>query len=187
VSKALPSEEDALRLLKQVGCSKEVIEHCIVVSELATKIAEALKEKGFRVDIQLVKIGGLLHDIGRSKTHSVDHSVIGADIARKMKLPEEVVNIIERHVGGGISKEEAEALGWPEGVYMPKSMEEKIVSYADKLVNGSRTTTIENEIKMLSRKLGADHPAIKRVKKLDEEFKRLLGASLIRKLTNREL
>ena len=117
----------------------------------------------------------------------MDHSVIGADIARKMKLPEEVVNIIERHVGGGISKEEAEALGWPEGVYMPKSMEEKIVSYADKLVNGSRTTTIENEIKMLSRKLGADHPAIKRVKKLDEEFKRLLGASLIRKLTNREL
>lgn len=184
MGKELPSEEDAVKLLKKAGCSGRVIEHSVTVSKLATKIAEACKKKGIKVNIGLVKIGGLLHDIGRSKTHSVDHSVVGADIARKLKLPEEVINIIERHVGGGISKEEAEALGWPKSEYMPQSMEEKIVSYADKLINGSEKTTIEDEIKILSRRLGPTHPAIKRVKMLDEEFKKLLGASLHLRLTD---
>jgi len=178
MTKELPAEEDVLKLLEKVGCSKEVIDHCVAVSKLAVKIAELCRKKGIGVNVDLVKIGGLLHDIGRSRTHSVGHNVIGAELARNSKLPQELIYIIQRHVGGGISEEEAEHFGWPKAVYTPQSIEEKIISYADKLMNGSKKVSIEEEIEALSRKLGPTHPAIRRVKTLDEEFRKLLGESL---------
>ncbi len=133
----LPSREQAIDLLKENHCSEQVIAHCKAVSKLATKTAQLCQEKGIAVDVELVEIGGLLHDIGRGKTHSVDHVVAGVEIARANKLPEAVVAIIERHIGGGITPQEAEQLGWPKGNYMPQTLEEKIVSYADKLVETS--------------------------------------------------
>ncbi len=137
MNKPLPSREQAIELLKKNHCSTAVIAHCKAVSKLATQTALTCQKKGIPVDVELVKIGALLHDIGRSKTHSVDHVVAGAEIARANKLPESIVAIIERHVGGGITDEEAKQLGWPKGNYMPQTLEEKIVSYADKLVETS--------------------------------------------------
>jgi uncharacterized protein len=55
-----------------------VIKHCEAVAELAVEIAKACKEKGLNVNLELVEIGALLHDIGRSKTHSVHHAMAGA-------------------------------------------------------------------------------------------------------------
>ena len=49
----------------------------------------------------------MLHDIGRSKTQGIMHGVEGAKIATELGLPEAIVNIIERHLGAGIPKEEA--------------------------------------------------------------------------------
>ena len=82
-----------------------------------------------------MEAGALLHDLGRSKTHTVDHAVVGAQIAQSIGLPESVVRIIKRHVGAGITAEEAEWLGWPKDVYEPQTLEEKVVSYADKLID----------------------------------------------------
>ena len=50
-----------------------------------------------------------------------------------------VANIIKRHVGGGITPEEAERFGWPKDVYVPETLEEKIVSYADKRIDKRKT------------------------------------------------
>jgi len=165
----------ALRLLSQNGCSSKVIAHCKAVSALAVKIAKACEKKGLNVDIKLVQVGALLHDIGRSKTHNVDHVVVGAEIARTLNLPESVVSIIERHAGGGITINEARKLGWPVKSYRPQTLEEKIVTYADKLIEGLRRVRIERTIKKLSRELDEEHPSIKRVKKLHEEFSSLIG------------
>ena len=96
--------------------------------------------------MNLVEVGALLHDIGRSKTHAIDHGVVGSKIAESEGLPESIVRIIRRHVGGGITAEEAEAFGWPKDVYMPETLEEKIVSYADKLIDKSKRVPIEVEI-----------------------------------------
>ncbi|MGQ9460069.1 MAG: TIGR00295 family protein [Candidatus Bathyarchaeaceae archaeon] len=165
----------ALRLLSQSGCSSNVIVHCKAVSTLAVKIAKACERKGLNVDIKLVQVGALLHDIGRSKTHNVDHVVVGAEIARSLNLPESVVSIIERHAGGGITIDEARRLGWPAKSYSPQTLEEKIVTYADKLIEGSRRVQIERTIEKLSQELDEEHPSIKRVKKLHEEFSSLIG------------
>ena len=61
-------------------------------------------------------------------------------IAESEGLPEAVVKIIKRHVGGGITAQEAEKFGWPKDVYEPVTLEEKIVSYADKLIDQLKTS-----------------------------------------------
>jgi uncharacterized protein len=99
--------------------------------------------------------------------------VIGAQIAKEFGLPESVISIIKRHVGGGITSKEARRLGWPLDVYVPQTLEEKIVSYADKLVEGSRRVPIERTIKSFSRQLPP--PAIARIRRLHEEMLALIG------------
>jgi len=174
LSEDLPTEDEAINLLRKVGCSKNVINHCIAVSKLATDLAKKLVEKGIKVDLQLVKVGALLHDIGRARTHTVDHVIVGSEIAKSLRLPKSVISIIERHVGGGITDEEAEKLGWPKGVYMPQTLEEKLVCYADKLIDGNKVVTIERTIEEFSLKIGRDHPALERIRRLDEEMRNLL-------------
>jgi uncharacterized protein len=173
VSEQLPSREQALHLLHRSGCLGNVIKHCEAVTELAVEIANTCKEKGLDVNLELVEIGALLHDIGRAKTHSVHHAIIGAEIAKSYGLPEPVISIIKRHVGGGITASEARKLGWPRGIYVPRTLEEKIVSYADKLVEGSQRVPIEVTIKKFSKEL--PQSAIARIWRLHEEMLSLIG------------
>ncbi|MEA2089953.1 MAG: TIGR00295 family protein [Thermoproteota archaeon] len=175
MSEQLPSRRKALQLLKKSGCSGQVIQHCRVVATLATEIAEKCQKKGFNVDVELVQISALLHDIGRAKTHSVHHAIVGAKIAESAGLPNSIVRIIERHVGGGIDREEAEKLGWPPKSYIPQTLEEKIVAYADKQIEGTRRVAVERTIEKLSKELGENHPSIKRLRKLHKEFLSFIG------------
>jgi uncharacterized protein len=177
VSERLPSRQASIKLLKQNGCAPRVIQHCKTVAKLAIKIAKILQKRGYKVDVKLVEIGALLHDIGRSKTHSVNHAIAGARIAEDSLMPEPVIRIIERHVGAGIPPEEAEKLGWPKKSYVPQTLEELIVNYADKLIEGTHKVSMEQTIENFSRKMGKNHPAIGRLKALDEEFQSLLGES----------
>jgi len=178
VTEKLPSAEEAIRILKQSGCSPEVIRHCIAVSNLAVRIAETCRRKGLKVDLNLVRIGALLHDVGRSKTHSVHHPIVGAEIARSLNLPESIIRIIKRHIGGGITAEEAVKLGWPVEDYLPETIEEKIVTYADKLIEGERVVPIEKTIREFSRKLGMNHPSIKRIIDLHKEITKICGVNI---------
>jgi uncharacterized protein len=172
VSKELPSREQAIELLRKYNCLPKVINHCEEVAKLALEIASKLEKKGIKVDLKLVEAGALLHDIGRSKSHAVDHGVVGAKMAELEGLPEAAVRIIKRHVGGGITSQEAEQFGWPKDIYEPVTLEEKIVSYADKLIDQSKRVPIDLEIERLQ----VEHrDAAERVRKLHEEITRLLG------------
>jgi len=119
----------------------EVVRHCIAVSDLAVRIA-----KRCGADVDLVEAGSLLHDLGRCRSHGLDHAVIGVELAKENKLPNSVVRIIERHIGGGITKAEAKKLGLPERDYLPKTLEEKIVSHADKLIANTRRVTVKEAV-----------------------------------------
>lgn len=173
MSENLPTTDQALQFLRNSGCSKQVIKHVKAVSKLAVEIAETCNEKGCSVNVELVRVGGLLHDIGRAQTHSVHHAVKGAQIAESIGLPEPIISIIKRHVGGGITKEEARRLGWPEDTYMPESLEEKIVSYADKLIDNSKRVPIEERVRKLSKEIPS--AAIDRIRKLHIEILTLTG------------
>jgi uncharacterized protein len=170
VSRRLPSEETALRLVVQAGCSEKVVEHCKAVAVFAVEIAEACRRKGLEVDVDLVRIGALLHDVGRARTHSVGHAVVGAGIARELNMPDRVVSIIERHVGSGITESEAKRLGWPVKSYVPESLEERIVAYADKLIEGSIRVPVEVAVERFRRDRNMPRASVERLKQWHEEL-----------------
>jgi uncharacterized protein len=145
----------------------------MAVTKLSLEIANLLKEKGIPIDFELVEIGALLHDIGRSVTHTVQHAVLGAKIAKSASLPDSVVSIIRRHVGGGITTSEAESLGWPKDVYVPITIEEKVVCYADKLIENGEQVPIDVTIRKLSKEM--KYEAAERVRKLHDEMTGLIG------------
>ena len=169
----LPNREQATALLRNNNCPNKVINHCLDVADFAIKLAAKLQSRGYTVDIELVETGAVLHDIGRAKTHGVDHSVVGAQMAQKIGLPQPIINIIKRHVGAGITQEEAQKMNWPQDVYMPRTLEEKIVCYADKRVDHGVVIPIEIEIEKLEKKGLAN--GAERVRSLHNEISDLLG------------
>lgn len=171
--KTFPSREQALQYLHQSGCTKNVVKHCEAVADLAVEIAKACVENGAEVDLELVEIGAILHDIGRAKTHSVHHAIVGVEIAESLNLPPPLISIIKRHVGGGITKQEAKRLGWPRDLYIPQTIEEKIVSYADKMIEGSRRVPVERTIEKFSKELQPS--AIARIRRLHREMLAYMG------------
>ncbi len=169
----LPSREQAIELLRTNKCPLQVISHCVAVADLAVETAKQLEEKGLTIDVDLVEVGALLHDLGRSKNHTVDHAIIGAQMAQTLGLPESVIRIMKRHVGAGISAGEAAKIGWPKDTYMPQTLEEKVVCYADKLIDHGKRKPIETEITKLQKENKRE--AAERVRKLYDEITTLLG------------
>lgn len=172
MSKELPSREQALNILKENKCSAKVMDHCVAVAALAVETAQKLQKKGLKINVPLVEVGALLHDLGRTKTHSINHAVVGAQIAQSAGLPDSVVKIIKRHVGGGITPKEAAEFGWPKDEYTPQTLEEKIVSNADKLIEQSKVADIQATIDQL--RAEGKPEAAERVRKLHEEIRGLL-------------
>ena len=110
------------------------------VTEIALRLAQKIKG----VNMEIVKIGALLHDIGRAITDDpFEHFLASAEILKKEGFPEKIVLIAERHFGAGLTKDEAKKLGLPEKDYLPVSLEEKIVCHADNLANGDKERTFE--------------------------------------------
>src|SRR3990172_7135286 len=114
-----------LNVLLNAGCSADVVAHCIAVSKAAAAIAARVKI--VTVDQELVRRGGQFHDIGRARTHGIDHAVAGVELAKGLGFSSALINIIERHIGAGITADEAARLGLPRKDYLPLSAEEKIV------------------------------------------------------------
>ncbi len=169
-----PTRQEAILFLYRSGCPEGVVKHSIFVSKIALEIAEACKRNGVNVDTRIVQAGSILHDVGRCVTHDVRHGVIGASLAKAAGFPEAIVQMIENHVGAGITEDEAVQLGLPAKNYMPRTLEEKIVVYADKLVRKERRLTVKEATESLSRDLGSKNPAISRFKQLHEELSRLI-------------
>lgn len=167
----MPSRDECLAMLRECGCDEKVVAHCVAVTTLAVRIA-----KRCEADVELVEVGALLHDLGRCRSHGIDHAVRGVEIAKEKKLPDSVVKIIERHIGGGITRSEAKLLGLPDKDYVPKTLEEKIVSHADNLIAGTRRTTVKEAVGWLVRQRLQD--AAMRVLKMHEELSAACGMNL---------
>jgi uncharacterized protein len=100
-------------------------------------------------DYQLVFEGSLIHDIGSYLTFApgIDcfgsrsylwHGVLGAELMRAHSL-ERHARICERHIGAGITRDDIreKRLGLPPCDYLPESLEEELVCWADKFYSKS--------------------------------------------------
>lgn len=169
--KMIPNREDCLRILEEEGAEERIIRHVSKVAEIALDIAG---RTGANPD--LVQAGALLHDIGRTVTHGIDHAVAGAGLLREKGILEEVVLIVERHTGAGIPEDEAEELGLPSGNYVPETLEEKIVAHADNLVYRDRKIPLKQALESYEKK--GLQKAGERIARLHHEISTLAGIDL---------
>lgn len=129
-------QESDIEILSRVRMSVEDIKHCLKVAQKALEIAERIKAKAnIELDMELIGRGALFHDLGKAKTHGIEHGKVGAELGKAIGLLEEITSIMEKHIRGGLSEEEAKELGLPIKDYSLKTLEEKIVIYADRLVD----------------------------------------------------
>ena len=112
------------------------------------EIAERHPE--LKIDTRFVYEAALLHDIGIYMTDAegiacygdepyIRHGYLGAELLRREGLLRHAL-VAERHTGSGLTPEDIQARGidLPEGEYMPQSIEEKLICYADKFYSKTK-------------------------------------------------
>lgn len=131
---------------------KILITHSRQVGDLALAIAEARPE--LNINKQFVADAAMLHDIGIYRCHApsihchgtepyIRHGVIGAQIIRKAGMDEHYARVCERHTGTGLTKEviEKQSLPLPSADYIPETIEEQLICFADKYYSKSNIRT----------------------------------------------
>lgn len=121
------------RLKFRTSYGQNQLHHAVEVAKIAALLADEIG-----ADSALSKKAGLLHDLGKAVDHEVpgSHAVISADIARKYKLPADLIHAIEAH------HEDVEI----------KTKEAAIVQIADAISSarpGARRESTESYIKRL--------------------------------------
>jgi ribonuclease Y len=84
------------RLQFRSSYGQNVLKHLVESAHIAAVMAAELG-----IPEELPKRAALMHDIGKALTHEVEgsHALIGAELARRLKEPPEVVHAIESHHG----------------------------------------------------------------------------------------
>ena len=131
-----------------------LLQHSRQVADKALAVCAAHPE--WKVDRTFVEEAAMLHDIGivycdapRINCHGnepyIRHGIIGAELLRKEGLPQHA-RVAERHTGSGLSAQEIEdqQLPLPRRDYLPESLEERIICYADKFYSKSHPLREEN-------------------------------------------
>ncbi len=126
-------EKSDIAILRKAGMAEDDITHSKHVAEKALEIAGRIR--GAELDHELIGRGGLFHDLGKARTHGMEHGRIGAELGAALGLPPEITAVMEKHIRGGLTPPEARELGLPVKDYALRRLEERIVIYADRLVD----------------------------------------------------
>jgi uncharacterized protein len=170
-----------VELLRKAGVSEDDIKHCLAVAAKALEIAH---RTGAALDFELIGRGALFHDLGKSKTHAIEHGRLGAEMGKSLGLPAAITDIMEKHIRGGLTAAEATELGLPVKDYRLNRIEEKVVIYADRLVDiitdGAVKTEEEaeqrfEEILTTQIKYGKNDITLKRYLGYHREIQALMG------------
>ncbi len=135
---------------------KILVTHCNLVTEKALKIAQ--KHKELLSDVAFIGEAAMLHDIGIFRTNAPNlfcfgeypylcHGYLGRELLAAEGYPEHGL-VCERHTGVGITTEEiiARNLPLPLRDFVPVSVEEQIICFADKFFSKSGDPSYEKSV-----------------------------------------
>jgi uncharacterized protein len=117
--------------------------HSLIVGAIAQQLLARLPASGAAVDADLVRAGSLLHDIGVYQLYDrhgtldragyIRHGVLGHQLLSDLGLPESLCRFCSCHIGVGLTRDDvlAQGLPLPPADYLPESVEEELVMYAD--------------------------------------------------------
>lgn len=159
IDKYYPSENELRRIL---------LVHSKAVASRALLIAARHPE--LSLDRRFIEEAAMLHDLGIFRTDApgiqcfgteayIRHGVLGAELLRAEGFPRHA-RVCERHTGAGISLADIERqqLPLPHCDFLPETLEEQVICYADKFYSKSelnREKTVEQAARSLG-KFGGD-------------------------------
>ncbi len=133
--------------LEGTRCRDILLKHSRQVADLALDIAH---RHSLGLDDEIIESGAMLHDIGICLTDApgidchgsapyLSHGVLGAEMLAGEGAPDWVCQIAKRHTGAGITAEDIQKyhLPIPLGDYVPRTLLERLICYADKFYSKS--------------------------------------------------
>ena len=154
--------------------------HCRSVAELALEIA---RRKNLDLPADEIEEAAMLHDIGIFLTDAdgiechgtapyILHGLLGGELLRREGMPERDARVAERHTGAGINEDDIkdQNLPIPPGDYMPETILERLICYADKFYSKSgdmKRKSMERVVKSMER---ISASTLRRFEALRDEF-----------------
>ncbi|MEG6616164.1 NTP transferase domain-containing protein [Peptococcaceae bacterium 1198_IL3148] len=129
-SKQSPTTAECMEILNKFCVSSKVINHGVVVAQLASHLANQLNQAGCHLDIDLINAAALLHDVAKGQPN---HADTGAKIIKRLGY-DEVAAIVACHNDIELYADDF-------------LTEAEIVYLADKLVKGDRVVSLEERFK----------------------------------------
>ena len=138
------------RLKYRTSYGQNMLSHSVETAHLAAMLAA---EVG--ADVEIARMGGLLHDLGKALTHEVEgpHALVGADLAQRYGVPAIVVNAVRAH------HHEAEQ----------ESLEAVIVETAD-AISGARPGARRESLELYIKRIKALENIAQSFKGVEESF-----------------
>lgn len=164
-----PDLVECRKILADYGTPAHVIRHCEAVAHCALVVARALNEKGYDLDLALIRAAGLLHDVARVEP---DHQTAGAALLLRLGYPE-VAGIIEVH------------MTYPAFSPVAQFNEKDLVCLGDRLCKFDEYVGLEERMAYIMGKFKDNEEAIrtinankKRVAATMEELRQVIGMTV---------
>ncbi len=145
-----------------------LLTHSEMVARKALAVADAAK---LDIDRDFVYNAAMLHDIGIFKCDAtgiycygkepyIRHGVIGAELLRQEGVDEAYARVCERHTGAGLTAKEIAETGMPlpHKDFLPETLEEKLICYADKFYSKSGDPKEEKSLERVRKSMAKFGP-----------------------------
>ena len=171
----VPTEEECMLLMKEMGLEENMKKHSILVAKMAEALGRELIKSGERIDMNLLRASGLLHDIDKKLTlnDGKNHGFTSEKMLIERGYPE-VAKIVRKHRLETVTED-------PEGL---KMWEEKLVFYADKRLNDYTLVSLDERYDYLIKRYGTTEEKRRsilstkpHVEKLEQEIFSRIGRS----------
>ncbi len=138
-----PDREECFRLIHKMDMMDHIIDHSIMVSNVAQFICSKLLPHSPNLNLELTTTAALLHDITKTRSFETDevHSETGGDLLTNLGYPE-MGNIVRQHVVLDDYESKLQV------------SEQEIVNYSDKRVLHDTIVSLEKRLEYIKIKYG---------------------------------